>query len=74
MSELEHSLRVQIAQEHRRKVRDPERIAELQRKRAAERIRESITKITGTAPPLTLDERRELAALLLDEGGASVAA
>jgi hypothetical protein len=74
MSTLEHSLRVQIAQEHRRKVRDPERIAELQRKRAAERIRESITKITETAPPLTVDERRELAALLLDEGGARAAA
>ena len=74
MSELEHALRVQIAQEHRRKVRDPERIAELQRKRAAERIRESIAKITSAAPPLTADQRRELAELLLDEGGADVAA
>jgi hypothetical protein len=74
MSELEHSLRVQIAQEHRRKVRDPERIAELQRRRAAERIRESVTKIMSAAPPLTVGQRRELAALFLSEGGASVAA
>jgi hypothetical protein len=70
----EHALRVRIASEHRRRDPDPDLIAELQRERAVVRIQDYVRGILAAAPPLTAGQRRELAALLLDEGGASAAA
>jgi len=66
MSEREISLRQQLATEHRRRARNPERILDLRRHLAAQQIRDHITRILGTAPPLTLEQRRELAALVLE--------
>jgi hypothetical protein len=74
MVSREHSLRGQIAAEYRRRDRDLERIDELRRDLAAQQIADHVTRITASAPPLTLGQRRELAALLLGQGGASVAA
>ena len=69
----EHSLRGQLAAAYHRRERDPERILDLRRQLAAQQIRDHITRILEAAPPLTVDQRQELATLVL-QGGASVAA
>ena len=68
MSAREHALRARLAGEHRRREPDPERIAELRRELAAQQIRDHITRITASAPPLTAAQRRELASLLAGGG------
>jgi hypothetical protein len=73
VSERERSLRQQLATEHRRRNRAPERIVDLRRQLAEQQIRDHITRILAAAPPLTVDQRRELAALVL-EGAAGEAA
>lgn len=70
----EHALRVRIASEHRRRVRNPELINELRREHAVVQISDYVTRIMSAAPPLTSDQRRELAAILLGEGGSRAAA
>jgi len=62
----EHSLRGQLAAAYHRRERDPERILDLRRQLAAQQIRDHITRILGTAPQLTIEQRRELAALVLE--------
>jgi hypothetical protein len=62
----EHSLRGQLAAQYNRRERDPERILDLRRQLAAQQIRDHITRILGAAPPLTIDQRHELAALVLE--------
>ena len=74
MSQQEHQLRARLATEHRRRVRDPELIDELRREHAVVQIRDYVTRIMSAPPPLTAGQRRELAALLLGQGGASAAA
>jgi hypothetical protein len=66
LSQRELSLRQQLATEYRRRQRSPERILELRRRLAAQQIRDQITRILAAAPPLTADQRRELAALVLE--------
>jgi hypothetical protein len=71
----EPTLRARLATEYRRRNRDPERIAAARRELAAQQIRDHITRITASAPPLTVDQRRELVAqLLAPEGGGAGAA
>lgn len=74
MSQREHTLRARIATEHRRRDPDLGLITKLQRERAVVQISDYVTRIMSAAPPLTMGQRRELAAILLDEGGASAAA
>jgi hypothetical protein len=74
MASREHCLRGQLAAEYRRRNRNLERIEELRRELAAQQIADHVTRITASAPPLTLGQRQALAALLLDESVASVAA
>lgn len=62
----ERTLRARLATEYRRRDRDPERIAAARRDLAAQQIRDHITRITASAPPLTPDQRQTLAALLLE--------
>jgi hypothetical protein len=73
MASREHSLRAQLASEHRKRDRDPERITTLRRELAAEQIAGHVRRILGGAPPLTDDQRQELATLVL-QGGAGAAA
>lgn len=61
----EHSLRGQLAAAYHRRDRDPERILDLRRQLAAQQIHDHVTRILTAAPPLTDEQRRELAALLL---------
>lgn len=68
----EHSLRGQLAAEHHRREPDLERILDLRRQLAAQQIYDHVTRIYKSAPPLTLDQRRRLAALVL--GGDDAAA
>jgi len=70
----EHSLRQQLATEHRRRNPDPEVIAGLQRERAVARIEDFARKVMAGAPPLTVDQRRRLAAVVLGDGAADAAA
>jgi len=69
----EHSLRGQLAAAYHRRERDPERILDLRRQLAAQQIRDHITRILEAAPPLTVDQRRELAALVLEGTGDAAA-
>jgi hypothetical protein len=62
----ERALRARLATEYRRRDRDPERIAAARRDLAAQQIRDHITRITASAPPLTADQCQDLAALLLE--------
>jgi hypothetical protein len=71
MSPRERSLRARVATEYRRSTRNPERITELRRELAAQQIEDHIRRITASAPPLTLDQRRELAALLTGDADAA---
>jgi hypothetical protein len=61
----EHRLRGQLAAAHRHEP-DPERILDLRRRLAAQQLRDHITRILAAAPSLTVDQRRELAGLLLE--------
>jgi hypothetical protein len=70
MSERELSLRQQLATEHRRRDSDPDRIADLQRKRVVARIEDFASEIFAAAPPLTDEQRQHLAAVMLRGGGA----
>lgn len=74
MSQREKSLRAKMATEYRRKNPDAERITAARRELAAQQIRDYITRITEAAPPLTGEQRRELAGLLLVGGGLDDAA
>jgi DNA-binding IclR family transcriptional regulator len=65
MPNREHSLRQQLATEHRRRNPDPDRIAELQRERAVVRIEEFAAEVFAAAPPLHDDQRQHLAAVML---------
>lgn len=69
MASKEHSLRIAIATEFRRRNPDPDLIADLQRQRAAVRIADFVRKVRAEAPPLTAVQRQELAALILDAEG-----
>ena len=69
----EHSLRGQLAAEHHRREPNPERILDLRRQLAAQQIRDHITRIFEAAPPLTVDQRQELATLVLQGGASAVA-
>lgn len=72
MATKEHLLRMRIATEHRRREPDLDLIADLQRERAAVRIADFTRKVLAEAPPLTLGQRQELAALLVgDDAGAA---
>jgi hypothetical protein len=64
MSQREHQLRAQLATEYRRRDRDPERIDDVRRELAAQQIRDHVTRILETAPPLTDAQRGDLACLL----------
>ena len=67
--EQELALRQQLATEHRRRDPDPERIADLQRRRAVLRITGFAAKVLASAPPLRDDQRRQLAEVMLVVGG-----
>jgi hypothetical protein len=69
MASREHSLRAQIATEHSRANPDPDRIADLQRERAAVRIADFARKVMADAPPLTREQRQDLAAVMLNGSG-----
>lgn len=69
----ELALRQQLATEHRRRVPDPERIADLQRRRAVLRIQAFAAMVLAGSPPLREDQRRHLAAVMLG-GDADAAA
>lgn len=68
MASQEHLLRQRIATEHRRRDPDPDLIADLQREHAVVRIADFAHRVLAAAPALTIDQRKELAALVL--GGA----
>jgi hypothetical protein len=70
----EHSLRVRIASEYSRRNPDPDLIAELQRERATVRIETFARKVLAGVPSLTGDQRRRLAAVMLEDGAADVTA
>lgn len=70
MASLEHSLRARLAYEHRRRTPDRELILDLRRQLARQQIEDHIRRITSAAPPLTPDQRRELADLVLAGGDA----
>jgi hypothetical protein len=73
LSDREHSLRAQLAAEHRRRNPDPDLIADLQRKRAVVRIEDFAANIFASAPPLHDEQRQHLAEVML-RGGADAAA
>lgn len=70
----ERALRAKLATEYRRRDRDPDRIAAARRDLAAQQIHDHITRILGAAPPLTADQRLELASLLVGGDGVGTAA
>lgn len=70
MSRREQSLRAKLATEYRRRDRDYDRIAAARRDLAAQQIRDHVTRILESAPPLTGTQRDELADLILSGGGA----
>ena len=53
-----------IAAEHRKKDRDPERIDHLRRQLREEQLAEHIRRVVDQAPPLTAEQKTRLAALL----------
>jgi hypothetical protein len=67
----EHSLRIRIATEYRRRAPGPEVIADLQRQRAVVRIEDHARRIMAEAPPLTGDQRRHLAEVMLASADAT---
>jgi hypothetical protein len=69
----EHTLRVKIATEYRRRDPDPDVIADLQRERAVVRIENFASRVLAEAPALTIDQRRRLAAVVLGDGAADAA-
>lgn len=74
MSQREHSLRQQLATEHRKRDPDPDLIVDLQRERAAVRVEDFAAKIFAAAPPLRDEQRQRLAEVMLRGGGADDAA
>ena len=72
MASQEHLLRVRIAQEHRRRDPDPDLIKDLRRQHAVVRIEDSIRGILAAAPPITLEQRRHLVMVVMDDGSANV--
>jgi hypothetical protein len=71
MASREHSLRARLAHEHRRRDRDPERILDLRRQLAAQRIEDFIKRVQSAAPPLTAEQCHRLMALLGGEADAA---
>jgi hypothetical protein len=67
MASREHSLRMRIAREHRHREPDPDVLAALQREHAVARIEDHARKILASSPPLTIDQRRHLAEVMLGE-------
>lgn len=58
------TINAHLAAEHRKKNRDPERIAELRGLLRAEQLAEHIRRVVDQAPPLTDEQRGRLALLL----------
>jgi hypothetical protein len=66
----EHVLRANLASEHRKSSPDPGRILDLRRQLAAQQLEDSIRRILGRGPALTVGERQKLAGLVLAGGAA----
>lgn len=60
------TLRANLAAEHRKKIRDPDRIDDLRRQLREIHLAEHIKRVVDEAPPLTADQRARLAALLTE--------
>lgn len=69
MPDQELALRQQLATEHRKRDPDPERIADLQRRRAVLRIEGFAAKVLAASPPLSGDQRQHLAEVMLGGHG-----
>lgn len=71
MASQEHSIRIRIATEHRKRNPDPDLITDLRRQHAAVRIEDYVRRILAGAPPLHDDQRQKLAALVLGDADAA---
>jgi hypothetical protein len=61
----EHQIRALIAAEHKRKMRDAERIADLYRQLREIQLAEHIRAVVDAAPPLTQAQLQRLSLLLV---------
>lgn len=73
MASREHRLRAQLASEYSRSHPDPGLIADLQRERAVVRVEAFAAEVFAAAPPLTDEQRRYLAEVMLKGGADDVA-